>query len=221
MAHLVDLNGLQRFLTKIQDLLAGYFPASGGTINGDTNVAGVLKVRGQQAFNYSASTNSQSVGTNNATGGTTICCGSSSSVTMNGANVKAPNVLPKASNTHTLGSTTYRWKGIYSNAEVNVSSDARMKRDVFPVDDARLVRFIEFLDVVLYNYTDDPEDADARIGLIAQQVQAADPDIAKLFVTEDEEGMLSLRPADLVFPLIVAVQQLSAKVDMLNARVET
>ena len=41
---------------------------------------------------------------------------------------------------------------------------------------------------------------------------------AGLFVAEDEVGMLGLRPADLVFPLIVAAQQLSAKVDELNRK---
>lgn len=56
MAHLIDINGLQRFLAKVKELLSGYFPTSGGTINGDTNVVGVLRVRGQQAFNYGPAT---------------------------------------------------------------------------------------------------------------------------------------------------------------------
>lgn len=216
MAHLIDINGLQRFLAKVKELLSGYFPTSGGTINGDTNVVGVLRVRGQQAFNYSASTSSQTLGTNNATGGTTICCGSAADVIMNGKNMKTSNILPNGTATYTLGDTTYRWKGIYSTAAVNVSSDARKKRDVCPVDAERLARFVEFLNVCEYNYKDDPDDANARIGLIAQEVLAADPDVAALFVSEDADGMLSLRPADLVFPLIVAVQQLSAKVDALS-----
>jgi hypothetical protein len=137
-------------------------------------------------------------------------------MTLNGANVKGPNLLPLASNTHTLGTTSLRWKGIYSNAAVNVASDERLKRNIDAVDAADLAEFVKGLDVVTYNYKDDPEGAEARIGLLAQQVQAVNPEIAKFFVGEDEDGMLSLRPADLVFPLIAAVQQLSAKVDELS-----
>lgn len=186
--------------------------------DGDANVVGVLRVQGQQAFYYATSTKSQTVGTNNATGGTTVCCGSSADMTLNGANVKTPNVLPKASNTHTLGNTNYRWKGIYSNAAVNVSSDRRMKRDINDLDAARLVEFVKGLEVVSYNYNDDPDGADARIGLIAQDVRAVDSELAKYFVGEDEDGMLNLRPADLVFPLIAAVQELSARVEELTAK---
>lgn len=223
MARLIDLTGLQRFKAKIVALLANYFPKTGGTISGDTNVAGVLRVQGQQAFYYNASTETQTIGTNNATGGTAVGCGADANMTLNGKNVMAPNVQPKASNTHTLGSTTYRWKGIYSNTAVSVASDARLKRDIAYVNDDgtdRLTGLVRGLRVVLYNYKDDPQDADLRIGLIAQDIQGADPQLAKLFVQADEDGMLSIRPADLIFPLVSAVQQLSARVDELTAKVE-
>ena len=196
----------------------GAFSDEGGTINGDTNVAGVLRVNGQQSFYFQTSTSAQTVGTNNATGGTTIRCGSEATVNINGANVKTANALPKASNTHTLGSTSLRWKGIYSAAAVNVSSDERLKRDIAPMDDEALAAFVEKLNVVSFNYNEDPANAKARIGLIAQGVQQADADLAKFFVDEDEEGMLNLRPADLVFPLIAAVQMLSKRVAELEAK---
>ena len=67
--------------------------------------------------------------------------------------------------------------------------------------------------VVSYNYKDDPYDAEHRIGLIGQDVQSANPELAKYFVEEGEDGMLSLRPSDLVFPLIATVQELNRKVD--------
>jgi len=223
MARLIDINRLQRFKTKIVALLANYFPKTGGTISGDTNVAGVLRVQGQQAFYYNASTKTQTIGTNNATGGTAVGCGADANMTLNGKNVMAPNVQPKASNTHTLGSTTYRWKGIYSNTAVSVASDARLKRDIAYVNAAgadRLADLVRGLRVALYNYKDDPLDADLRIGLIAQDIQGSDPQLAKLFVQADEDGMLSIRPSDLVFPLIATVQQLSARVDELTAKVE-
>lgn len=219
MARLIDLTRLQRFKAKIVALLANYFPKTGGTINGDTNVAGVLRVQGQQAFYYNASTKTQTIGTNNATGGTTVGCGADANMTLNGKNVMSPNVQPKASNTYTLGSTTYRWKGIYSNTAVSVASDRRLKRGIYhtgPEDAERLAAFVRGLKVCVYNYKDDPEEMDPRIGLIAQEVRDACPELAYLFVHKDGDGMLSIRPADLVFPLIAAVQQLSARVDELS-----
>ena len=195
-----------------------YLPLTGGTINGDTNVAGILRVNSQQSFYFQTSTMSQTVGTNNATGGTTICCGASADVGVNGANMKTPNILPRGNNAFTLGNTSYRWKGIYSTAAVNVSSDERMKRDIAAMDGENLARFIEALNVVSYNYKDDEADRKARIGLIAQDVQKADAEISKFFVNEDETGMLNLTPADLVFPLIAAVQQLSKRVAELEAK---
>lgn len=188
-----------------------YLPATG-----DVNIDGVLRVGNQQAFHYASSTASQTIGTNNATGGTVIGCGASANTTINGANVKTKNAIPQASNTYYLGSTTYRWKGIYSNTEVNVASDERLKRDIHPVSSAILARFIDNLNVVSYNYKDDEEGADARIGLIAQAVQNADPEIAKFFVKEDKDGMLGLTPADLVFPLIATVQELKREVEELK-----
>lgn len=196
----------------------GYFPIDGGTVNGDVNVAGVFRVQGKQTFYYDTDENSQVIGTNNATGGTTVCCGSSATTVMNGANLKAPNILPRGNNTFTLGSTSLRWKGIYSTAAVNVSSDMRMKRDVKVMDEEELAKFIEDLIVVSYNYNWDTADKHPRIGLIAQDVQMANAELSDYFVSEDADGMLGIRPADLVFPLIAAVQKLSERVAELEAK---
>lgn len=223
---LVDVTRLGRFLDKVKDLIntaidththSEYFSANGGTINGNTNVAGVLRVQSQQAFYYNSTSNSQTIGTNNATGGTNIACGASADVGVAGANMNTANIIPRNSSTYTLGNSNRRWKGIYSSAAVNVSSDKRLKRDITVMDEEALVDFVKNLHVVSYNYKDDPENVDPRIGLIAQDVQKADPEVAKFFVAEDENGYLGLKSADLVFPLIVAVQKLSARVAELEA----
>lgn len=195
-----------------------YFSKDGGTINGGVDIKGVLKIQGNQAIYYDTTENSQTIGTNNATGGTNICCGSSADVIVNGANMKAPTILPRATNTFYCGNSNYRWKGIYSTSAVNVSSDARQKRNIVKMDSEALERFVKGLNVVSYNYITDPEDAEARIGLVAQDVQNVDPEIAKFFVDTDENGMLSIKPADLVFPLIVTIQKLSEKVEELSKK---
>lgn len=100
------------------------------------------------------------------------------------------------------------------------SSDERLKRNidrlVFDEDREDFMNFINNLPVAFYNYKTDPEDDPKRIGLIAQDVLAANPTLAKFFVDEDENGMLGLKPADLVFPLIVAVQYLAKEVEKLK-----
>lgn len=195
----------------------GALSTSGGTVNGDVNIAGILRVNGQQSFYFQTSTMSQTVGTNNATGGTTICCGADATVNVNGALMKTATVIPKTTNAYYCGNANFRWKGIYSTSAVNVSSDERLKRNITELDAKALAAFVNGLNVVSYNYKDDEADRKARIGLVAQQVQQADPELAKFFVGEDEGGMLNLTPADLVFPLIAAVQQLSARVAELEA----
>ena len=195
-----------------------YFSVNGGTIEGDTTVNGVFRVEGQQAFYYNTTNNTQTIGTNNATGGTNIGCGSSANVVVNGAIMKAPMILPRANNTFTCGNANFRWSGIYSTAAVNVSSDERLKRDIELIDADSMVEFIKNLNVVSYNYKDDSVDAKSRIGLIAQQVRQAGPDVADFFVSEDENGMLGLTPSDLVFPLIMTVQCLSAELEELKSK---
>ena len=194
----------------------GAFPAAGGTINGDVNVAGVLRDNGQQAFFFATSTMSQTIGTNNATGGTNIACGPDATCNIGGAIQKVETVLPRSTNSYNCGNANFRWKGIYSNAAVNVSSDERLKRDITPMDNADLAKFVEGLNVVSYNYNDDEADRKARIGLIAQQVQKVDAKMASFFVNVDEDGMLSMTPADLVFALIAAVQELKKEVEALK-----
>lgn len=199
----------------------GAFSASGGTINGDANVSGILKVRGEQAFHYDTSTKAQTIGTNNATGGTIICCGSSAYLTVNGARLLTSAIVPRdgLSSAPNIGYADGRYNCIYLKTAANVSSDERLKRDIVGLDSKSLADFVSKLNVVSYNYNDDAENAEARIGLTAQNVLQSDENIAKFFVEQDDNGYYSLRPSDLVFPLIAAVQSLSKEVEELKARI--
>ena len=121
-------------------------------------------------------------------------------------------IQPKDSGSYSIGTADNRYYSTYLRVNPNVSSDRRFKRDIADLDAASLAEFVCKLPVVSYNYTDDAADAEKKIGVIAQDVMAADPEIARFFVEQDEKGFFSLRPADFVFPLIAAVQQLSAEV---------
>lgn len=125
-------------------------------------------------------------------------------------------IQPKDSGSYSIGTADNRYYSAYLRTNPNVSSDRRCKRDISALNVDTLAEFVNNLSVVAYNYNDDAEDEAQRIGLIAQDVIAVEPGIAAFFVEQSESGFYSLRPADFVFPLIAAVQQLSARVAMLE-----
>ena len=76
--------------------------------------------------------------------------------------------------------------------------------------------FINELEVKTFNYIGDSTPC---IRVIAQDLTGTKFD--KFFVIKQsgEEGYLSVKAADLVFPLIVAVQNLSAEADYLKSKI--
>lgn len=128
------------------------------------------------------------------------------------------SVYPFDSGSYSIGSSDNRYYSTYLRVNPNVSSDRRCKRDIADLNVDTLAEFVNGLSVVSYNYNDDAADEAKKIGLIAQDVISVDPGIAQFFVERDKKGFFSLRPADLVFPLIAAVQALSARVAVLEGK---
>lgn len=102
---------------------------------------------------------------------------------------------------------------IFSKVAISVSSDERLKENIADVDAADCLNFIDALDVKTFNYKGNETPC---IGVIAQQLEEASPELAKRLVTKDENGMLAVKTSDLVFPLIIAVQALSDYVKRLE-----
>ena len=152
----------------------GAVPNSGGTIDGDVDVEGVLRVKGAQAI-FDNGTR-QTFGSGNRE--------------------------------HYATGTT-----LYCNQSWTVASDERLKENVEAVDKNECASFIDAIQVKTFNYIG----ADAPcMGVIAQEVQAEE--LAKFFVSEDKDGYMGVKAADLVFPLIAAVQALSKRVAELEAK---
>lgn len=128
------------------------------------------------------------------------------------------SIQPKDSGSYSIGTSDKRYYSTYLKVNPNVSSDRRCKRDIAIMDVDALAAFVDKLPVVSYNYNDDAADEVKRIGLIAQDVVAADSEIAKGCIEQDEKGFYSLRAADLVFPLIAAVQALTKRVEELEGK---
>lgn len=98
---------------------------------------------------------------------------------------------------------------IYSKVAISVSSDERVKENIAPVDAQACIDFINAIDVKTFNYKGNETPC---VGVIAQQIEKLSPELAQRLVTKDADGMLGVKTSDLVFPLIVAVQSLSARV---------
>ena len=154
---------------------SGYLPTSGGTVSGDLNVTGILRVNGQQSVYDSGSM--VTLSTNNRE---TMIAGSK----------------------------------IYSKVAISVSSDRRLKENIKEVSADDMTKFINGLGIKTFNYIGNDEEC---IGVIAQEVTESNPELAKYFVRQDEEGYYSVKASDLVFPLIATVQKLAQEVEELKA----
>lgn len=182
------------------------------TVEGDLNVNGVVRCNGSQVF-YINDTNAV-IGSANASGLVTLAAGSSATMVASGANLSVPNIIPRNNGTNfSIGTSSARFKNIYLQNNPSVSSDERLKEGVqqLPIDN--LAEFIKGIKLVKYNYIGDDKE---RIGVIAQQLQEVNPEIAKYIVKEEDDGYLSLCVADLVFPLIAAVRDLQKRIEELE-----
>ena len=175
-------------------------------IANDLDVQGVIRADGVQAVFFS--------GTNSILGSgnyPTIIAGTET--TLNGTKTYAPNIYPRGTGTFTLGASSNRWTNIYSKNAVNVSSDERLKENIKDVDETKSAEFINKIEIKNYNYIGDENE---KIGIIAQQLIEADPELSRYFVHQDEKGYFGVTTADLIFPLIAAVQKLTKEVEELK-----
>jgi hypothetical protein len=135
---------------------------------------------------------------------------------------------PLSTNTFTLGllgpinggtdNVTRGWKNIYLNSAATVISDRRTKENILTSDLG--LNFINNLEPVKYNKIDGNR---THYGLIAQQVK----DVVDELGVEDfggwvssdpnsEDGQQALRYEEFISPLIKAVQELTARVKLLE-----
>lgn len=101
---------------------------------------------------------------------------------------------------------------IYSRVAIQTQSDRRLKENIIPADARSLADMVNNVKLVSYNYIGNEKE---HIGVIAQDLLQTGKEAA-LFVSKDKEGFYSVSMAELVFPLIAAVQVLSDRVKKLE-----
>jgi len=88
----------------------------------------------------------------------------------------------------------------------NCASDARLKKDVAPVEGA--LEKIDQIRGVYYNWVDEAQPQDRQVGVIAQEIQAVYPELVK----EGGNGYLSVDYPKLTAVLIQSIKELKAMV---------
>lgn len=136
----------------------------------------------------------------------------------------AGNITPDITASKNIGSTSLRWNNIYLSNAPDVSSDARLKKNVKDSDLG--LDFINSLRPVSWTWKDEKQGAIEHYGVIAQEAELA---IAKVkgeasdvIVTHNEDSdSYSVRYTELIAPLIKAVQELNRDLQDIKAVNET
>ncbi|WP_347357516.1 tail fiber domain-containing protein [Bdellovibrio sp.] len=123
----------------------------------------------------------------------------------------AGNITPDVTASKDIGSSTLRWNNIYLTNAPNVSSDARLKKNVKDSDLG--LGFINSLRPVSWTWKDENQGTTEHYGVIAQEAELA---IAKakgglsdVIVTHNKDSdSYSVRYTELIAPIIKAVQEL-------------
>lgn len=131
--------------------------------------------------------------------------------------VSSTNVLPITSGMYSCGNSNYRWKGIYSTTAVNVSSDERLKENIKPINIDDAIKLVNDVNVKSFNYIGDDN---IQVGIIAQDIVNASPELAEAIVSQGEDGYYGVKTSDIVFPLMAVTQNLMKKVEDLTRRVD-
>jgi hypothetical protein len=132
-----------------------------------------------------------------------------SQLTVNG------HITPGADSSYDLGTSTWRWRDIFAANGVISTSDARQKDNIndleYGLDEVLKLRPVSFT-------WKDRMDDQKHLGFVAQEVQPVISEVVN--IGDDPEQTLGLRYEKLVPVLVNAIQELSARNEVLTQRVE-
>lgn len=111
------------------------------------------------------------------------------------------------------GGTGYRWNTIYY-VTLNPPSDIRLKENIEPLESG--LSIVNDLDIKSFTFKNSPDHIE--YGIIAQNVAEKYPEL--ISVPDSEEGTYGTYLHNFIFASLRAIQELSSKVDELNAKIK-
>ena len=126
------------------------------------------------------------------------------------------NIRPMTNGAANCGLPDYRWRYIYTQNQVIVSSDAREKRDIAPIEDAGAL--IMGLRPRQYRLRSEGKDGKRHTGFIAQHVLKLAPDWAA--ADGEDKDNLGLMYGEILAPLVQVVQDQQKRIEALEAILE-
>ena len=130
------------------------------------------------------------------------------------------DLLPQGDNQHKLGESNERWSIVYAaNGSIN-TSDKNEKNTIVESDLG--LDFINKLKPISYKWNKD--DGKTHYGLIAQDVEETLTGIGKTVsdfggIHKEDDSPMGIGYSELIAPLIKALQEASAKIETLEAKV--
>ena len=115
---------------------------------------------------------------------------------------------------HTIGTNAYPWHGFWSESNVNVTSDIRIKENITDITNG--LDIIMALSPIKYNKL---EETEIEFGFSAQDVKAQLLNLGyseDISIYSDDEDIWSLQYEQLIAPLVAAIQELKAELDELK-----
>ena len=119
------------------------------------------------------------------------------------------DILPSASATYNLGSSSKRWNTIYSNNVLNVS-DARLKTNIRTLNYG--LSTILMMKPMEYNWKQSQE-KDTKIGFLAQDLRKIIPEVV---VGDETKETLAVNYTELIPVLVKAIQEQQRQIEELK-----
>ena len=136
---------------------------------------------------------------------------------------------PSINNNISLGSNLFRWKEIWSNNGLNMTSDRRLKKNISTIPYG--LETIRKLRPVSFQWKE--EDSNVRLGFIAQDMEEVIPEIVQHYVMNEaeiervnaqgrsgyEKDIYSMNYISLILVLVRAVSELAEENDRLKKQI--
>jgi len=124
---------------------------------------------------------------------------------------------PTTGAAHKLGQAGNRWTEVFANLSTINTSDRTLKKNIETSDLG--LEFVKQLNPVKFNWKTHSDSEPKHYGFIAQEVNELANKNDVQFVREDIDGW-GIRYTELISPMVKAIQELTSKVEVLEARIQ-